>query len=55
MEEDVGMFYDPLVYFTSIWYILRPMGLFYGHLVYFFGKNLATLLQIHGFKVDKKS
>jgi hypothetical protein len=23
-----------LVYFTAIWYILRPSGIFYGHLVY---------------------
>jgi hypothetical protein len=33
--EDVGTFYDRLVYFTTIWYILWPFGIFYGHLVYF--------------------
>jgi hypothetical protein len=31
--EDVGIFYDHLEYFTAIWYILRPFGIFYGHLV----------------------
>jgi hypothetical protein len=48
-----------LVYFMSIWSILRPFGVFYGHLVHFtrFGtfepimvfcikKNLATLVGI---------
>jgi hypothetical protein len=24
-----------LVYFTAIWYILQPFGIFYSHLVYF--------------------
>jgi hypothetical protein len=33
--EDVGTFYEHLVYFTNIWSILRPFGLFYDHLVYF--------------------
>jgi hypothetical protein len=40
-----------LVYFTVIWYILWPLGIAYGNLVYFFPvlvrcpkKNLATLL-----------
>jgi hypothetical protein len=42
--------YDHLVYFTAIWSILRPLGIFYGYLVYIFfrvlvcstPKNLAT-------------
>jgi hypothetical protein len=33
--EDVGRFNRHLVYFTAIWSILRPFGLFYGRLVYF--------------------
>jgi hypothetical protein len=46
-----------LVYFTAIWYILRPFGIFYGHLVmlwsfgiffpvlvYCVKTNLATML-----------
>jgi hypothetical protein len=33
--EDVGIFYGHLVYFTAIWYILRPFGVFYGYLGYF--------------------
>jgi hypothetical protein len=33
-KEDVGTFYGHLVHFTSIWYILRRLGLFYGHLEY---------------------
>jgi hypothetical protein len=46
-----------LVYYMCIWSILRPLEIFYGHLVYFvviwyifprFGnKNLATLLGTH--------
>jgi hypothetical protein len=38
--EDVGTIYGPLVYFTSIWYILWSFGIFYGYLEYFsrFGK-----------------
>jgi hypothetical protein len=28
-------FYDYLVYFMAIWYILWPFGIFYCHLVYF--------------------
>jgi hypothetical protein len=31
--EDVGILY--LVYFTAIWYILQPFGIFYSQLVYF--------------------
>jgi hypothetical protein len=27
--EDVGIFYVNLVYFTAIWYILWPFGIFY--------------------------
>jgi hypothetical protein len=30
---DVGIFYGHLVYFTAIWYILQPLGIFYSHLV----------------------
>jgi hypothetical protein len=33
--ENVGLFYVHLVYFMSIWSILRPFGLFYGHWKYF--------------------
>jgi hypothetical protein len=33
--EDVAIFYGHLVYFTSYWYILRPIRRFCGHLVYF--------------------
>jgi hypothetical protein len=33
--EDVGIFYDNLVNYTTIWYILWPFGIFCGHLVYF--------------------
>jgi hypothetical protein len=41
-----------LVYFTAIWYILRPFGIFYGYLLQFCPvflcctkKNVATLLR----------
>jgi hypothetical protein len=49
--NDVGTLDVHLVYFTAIWYILWPVGIFCGYLVYFsvlvyFTKeNLATLLQ----------
>jgi hypothetical protein len=33
--EDVDMFYGPFANVLSIWYILWPFGIFYGHLVYF--------------------
>jgi hypothetical protein len=33
--ENVGIFYGHLVYFMTIWYILRSFGLFYDYLVYF--------------------
>jgi hypothetical protein len=33
--EDVGIIYDHLVYFTTIWYIFWPFGIFFGRLVYF--------------------
>jgi hypothetical protein len=33
--ENLGLFYDHLVYFITIWSILWPFGLFYDHLVYF--------------------
>jgi hypothetical protein len=36
----IGLFYVYLVNVMAIWYILRPLGIFYRHLVYFsrFGK-----------------
>jgi hypothetical protein len=27
--EDVGLFYGHLVYYTAIWYILLPFGIFF--------------------------
>jgi hypothetical protein len=39
--EDVCVFCGHLVYFKAIWYILRPFGIFYGHLVYVFCVNLV--------------
>jgi hypothetical protein len=33
--ENLGIFYDHLVYFTAIGNILWPFGTFCGHLVYF--------------------
>jgi hypothetical protein len=33
--QDVGIFYNHLVYFKAIWYSLWPFGIFYDHLVYF--------------------
>jgi hypothetical protein len=33
--ENLGIFYDHLVYFTAIGNILWPFGIFCGHLVYF--------------------
>jgi hypothetical protein len=33
--ENLGVFYDHLVYFTAIGNILWPFGIFCGHLVYF--------------------
>jgi hypothetical protein len=47
--EDVGTFYDHLVYFTTIWYVLLPFGTFmviwyvFPVLVCCTKKNLATL------------
>jgi hypothetical protein len=32
--ENVSIFYDHLVYFTTIWHNLWPFGLVCGHLVY---------------------
>jgi hypothetical protein len=32
--ENVGILCGNLVYFTAIRYILRPFGIYYGHLVY---------------------
>jgi hypothetical protein len=33
--ENLGIFYDHLLYFTAIGNILWPFGIFCGHLVYF--------------------
>jgi hypothetical protein len=33
--KDVDIFNDHSVYFTAIWYILWPFGIFCGNLVYF--------------------
>jgi hypothetical protein len=33
--EDVGLYYDHLVYYTAIRKILWPFGIFCGRLVYF--------------------
>jgi hypothetical protein len=33
--ENLGIFYNHLVYFTAIINILCPFGIFCGHLVYF--------------------
>jgi hypothetical protein len=33
--ENLGIFYDHLVYLTAIWYILWSFGIFCGHLVHF--------------------
>jgi hypothetical protein len=33
--EDVGIFYNHLVYFMAVWYILWQFCLFYGYFVYF--------------------
>jgi hypothetical protein len=48
--EDVGIFYGHLVNFTAIWYIVWPLGIFVGYLLYISPflvccskKNLATL------------
>jgi hypothetical protein len=44
--EDVGTFHVHLVHCTAIWFILRPFGIFYGHLVYFFPFWYAVLRKI---------
>jgi hypothetical protein len=52
--KDFGIFYGPLIYFTTILYILWTFGIFCGNLAYFPGliccikKNLATLLDNRG-------
>jgi hypothetical protein len=43
MEND-GIFYGHLEYFTAIWYILRPFGIFFPVLLHCVKKNLATLV-----------
>jgi hypothetical protein len=47
--EDVGTFYEQLVYFTTIWYILWPLDIFFPVLVSCTKKNLATLLELRSF------
>jgi uncharacterized Tic20 family protein len=67
-NPDMGKFYrlwqwKMLVYFIAVWSILRPFGIFCGHLVYFMvswydfpvlvyctKKNLATLLRTYALK-----
>jgi hypothetical protein len=51
MGDDVGIFGGHLVYFSAIWYILWPFGIFFGYLELFLpvlvckrNKNLAALL-----------
>jgi hypothetical protein len=34
--ENVGLFYDLLVHFTAIWYIVWAIGIFSRYLVYFY-------------------
>jgi hypothetical protein len=64
--EDVGTFYDHLVYFAAICYTLWPFGIFCGNLVYFMviwyifpvlvcctKKNLATLVRCGTTKKEK--
>jgi hypothetical protein len=53
VTENLGIFYDHLVYFTAIGNILWPFRIFWDNLVYFFPvlvfwtmKNLATLLKV---------
>jgi hypothetical protein len=41
----LGLFYGPLVYFVTIWYILLLFGTFFPVLVCCTNKNLATLAQ----------
>jgi hypothetical protein len=40
--ENLGLFYDHLVYFTAIGNILWPFGIFCRHLVYFSHRNLRS-------------
>jgi hypothetical protein len=50
--ENLGIFYDQLVYFTyghckyvmAIWYILWFFGIYFPLLVFWTDKNLATLV-----------
>jgi hypothetical protein len=51
--RDVGQFFGHFVYFSAVWYILWPFGIFGGHFGIFFPfrcfgtkKNLATLKMI---------
>jgi hypothetical protein len=37
--ENIGILYIHLEYFTAIWYILRPFGIFFNVLVYFTKKK----------------
>jgi hypothetical protein len=36
--ENAGLLYGHLEYFTTIWRILRPFGIFYGNLFSFCGQ-----------------
>jgi hypothetical protein len=50
--EDVGIYYGQLVYFTAIWYILWPFGIFFPVLVCCPKKNMASLAQrLYGYYV----
>jgi hypothetical protein len=44
--ENLGIFYDHLVYFTAIGNVLWPFGIFSPVLLFCTKKNLATLNQI---------
>jgi hypothetical protein len=39
--EELGLFYGRLVYFTAVWYILWPFGVFCRHLVHIFNSYLV--------------
>jgi hypothetical protein len=43
--EDVSTCYYLVAYFTTIWYILWPLGIFYGPLVHFSSIDLLYILR----------
>jgi hypothetical protein len=43
--ENLGIFFDHLVFFTAIGNILWPFGIFFPVLVFWTKKNLATLVE----------